>query len=59
VIVALTFSVVTWSVVMSIYGIASKAVLFLIGYASMRIVGGRRRRQRLHQVAGIGLGVAA
>jgi intracellular septation protein A len=43
VIVALTFSVVTWSVTMSIYGIVSKAALFLIGYATMRIVGGRRR----------------
>jgi intracellular septation protein A len=59
VIVALTFSVVTWSVTMSIYGIVSKAALFLIGYATMRIVGGRRRRQRLHEAAEIGLGVAA
>jgi intracellular septation protein len=48
VIVALNFSVVTWSAAMSIYGIASKAAMFLIGYAAMRIVGGRRsRRQRL------------
>jgi intracellular septation protein len=39
---------VTWSVTMSIYGIASKAVMFLIGYAVMRTVGvARRRRQRL------------
>jgi intracellular septation protein len=59
VIVALTFSVVTWSVVMSIYGIASKAALFLIGYATMRIVGRRRRRQRLREAAEIGFGVAA
>jgi intracellular septation protein A len=59
VIVALTFSIVTWSVTMSIYGIVSKAALFLIGYATMRIVGGRRRRQRLHEAAEIGLGVAA
>jgi intracellular septation protein len=52
VIVALNFSVVTWSVAMSIYGIVSKAALFLIGYATMRIVGERRyRRQRLHEVA--------
>jgi intracellular septation protein A len=58
-IVAVTFSIVTWSVTMSIYGIASKAALFLIGYATMRIVGGRRRRQRLHEAAEIGLGVAA
>ena len=51
VIIALNFSVVTWSVAMSIYGIASKAALFLIAYATMRIVGGRRYRQRLGEVA--------
>src|SRR4051794_22632722 len=52
VIVALNFSVVTWSVVMSIYGIVSKAALFLIAYATMRIVGGRRnRRQHRREVA--------
>src|ERR1700710_1058817 len=50
VIVALNFSVVTWSVTMSIYGIVSKAALFLIAYATLRIVGGRRyRRQLLHE----------
>jgi intracellular septation protein A len=59
VIVAFTFNVVTWSVTMSIYGIVSKAALFLIGYATMRIVGGRRRRQRLHEVADAGLPAAA
>jgi intracellular septation protein len=60
VIVALNFSVVTWSAAMSIYGIASKAALFLIGYAAMRIVGGRRhRRQRLSEVADARLRVAA
>jgi intracellular septation protein A len=60
VIVALTFSVVTWSVVMSIYGIVSKAALFLIGYATMRIVGGRRRRrQRLPKGAEAHIGMAA
>jgi intracellular septation protein len=48
VIVALNFSVVTWSVAMSIYGIASKTVLFLIGYATMRTIAvARRRRQQL------------
>ena len=52
VIVAVNFDVVTWSVAMAIYGIVSKAALFLIGYATMRIVGGRRyRRQHLHEVA--------
>ena len=46
-IVALNFSVVTWSVTMSIYGIASKAVMFLIAYAVLRTVGvARARRQQ-------------
>jgi intracellular septation protein len=50
-IVALNFSVVTWSVTMSIWGIASKAAMFLIGYAVMRSVGAARsRRQRLGDV---------
>ena len=53
VIVALNFSVVTWSLVMSIYGIVSKAALFLIGYATMRTVGvARRRRQQLRDLPG-------
>ena len=46
-IVALNFSVVTWSAVMSIYGIVSKAALFLIGYATMRTIGVRRRRAQM------------
>jgi intracellular septation protein len=59
-IVALNFSVVTWSAAMSIYGIVSKAALFLIGYAAMRIVGGRRRRrQRLDGAADLRIAVAA
>jgi hypothetical protein len=32
---------------MSIYAIASKAGLFLIGYATMRYIAVRRRRARL------------
>jgi intracellular septation protein len=59
VVVALSFSVVTWSAAMSIYGIVSKAALFLIGYATMRIVGARRRRRRLQQVADARLPAAA
>jgi intracellular septation protein len=48
VIVALNFSVATWSVAMSIYGIVSKTLLFLIGYATMRTIAvARRRRQQL------------
>jgi len=43
-IVALNFSVVTWSAFMSIYGIVSKLALFLIGFVTMRTIGMRRRR---------------
>ncbi len=43
-IVALNFSVVTWASFMSIYGIVSKIALFLIGFVTMRTIGGRRRR---------------
>ena len=42
-IVALNFDVATWSAAMSIYGIVSKAVMFLAGYAVMRTIGRRRR----------------
>ena len=60
VIVALNFSVVTWSVTMSIYGIASKLLMFLIGYAAIRTMAGRRvRQQRLHEVADADLRTAA
>ena len=46
-VVAMNFSVVTWSAFMSIYAIVSKAVLFLIGYATMRIMTIRRRHARM------------
>jgi intracellular septation protein A len=46
-IVALNYSVVTWSLFMSIYGIVSKLALFLIGFATMRLVGRRRRRAQM------------
>lgn len=45
VIVALNFDVATWSAVMSIYGIVSKALMFLIGYAVMRSIGVARKRR--------------
>ena len=52
-IVALNVSVVTWSLTMSIYGIVSKAVMFLIGYAVMRTVAvARRRRQQPQDLTG-------
>jgi intracellular septation protein A len=46
-VVALNFSVVTWSEFMSIYGLVSKAALFLIGYATMRTIGRRRYRAQM------------
>lgn len=57
-IVALNFSVVTWSATMSIWGIASKLTLFLIGYATMRTIGRARRRRQLNDGAGARLGAA-
>ena len=50
-IVAMNTSVVTWSAVMSVYAIVSKAVLFLISYAAMRYVGVRRRRAQIAHAA--------
>src|ERR1700724_738358 len=37
--VALNFSVVAWSALMSVFAIASKAALFLIQYSTMRLIG--------------------
>jgi intracellular septation protein len=42
--IGLSFSVVTWASFMTVYGIVSKALLFLVGYATMRYVGRRRWR---------------
>jgi intracellular septation protein len=57
-IVALNFSVVTWSVTMSIYGIVSKAAMFLIGYAVMRSIGAARyRRSHANGAASSGLAI--
>lgn len=50
-VVALNFSVVTWSASMSVYAIVSKAVLFLIQYATMRTIGVRRRRAQMVSAA--------
>ena len=49
-VVAFNFNVVTWSATMSIWGLASKAAMFLVGYAVMRSVAVARRRRR--QVGG-------
>jgi intracellular septation protein len=40
--VALTCDVATWALVMPIFGIVSKAVVFLAGFAAMRIIGRHR-----------------
>ena len=42
--VALTCSIETWAVVMPIYGIVSKMVVFLAGFAALRIIARRRIR---------------
>jgi intracellular septation protein len=57
-IVALNFSVVTWSATMSIWGIASKLALFLIGYATMRSIAVARRRRQISDDADARLGAA-
>jgi intracellular septation protein len=44
-IVALNFSVQTWASFMTIYGIVSKLSLFMTQYATMRLIGVRRRTQ--------------
>jgi intracellular septation protein len=43
-IVALNFSVATWASVMPVLGIVSKLMLFLAGFAAMRLIGRRRVR---------------
>jgi intracellular septation protein A len=40
--VALTCDITTWAVTMPIYGIASKLIVFLGGFAAMRIIARRR-----------------
>ena len=42
---ALTFDPVSWSATMSIWGIASKVVLFLVQFVTMRTIGVRRGRR--------------
>jgi intracellular septation protein len=41
---ALYLDAVAWSEIMSAFAIGSKVVLFLVQYAAMRFIGGRRRR---------------
>ena len=44
IVLALTLDPIAWSATMSIWGIASKVVLFLIQYGTMRTIGVRRGR---------------
>ena len=50
-ILALTLDAATWAIVMSIWGMASKIAMFLIQYATMRLIGIRRRRRRAQATA--------
>jgi hypothetical protein len=45
ILLALKLSPVTWAAVMSTYGLATKFGLFGIQYATMRLIGVRRRRR--------------
>ncbi len=42
--VALTFDVQTWALVMPIFGIVTKALVFVLGFAAIRFVTRRRVR---------------
>jgi intracellular septation protein A len=42
--VALAFDVVTWAMVMPLYGIVSKVVVFVLGFAAIRLIAVRRVR---------------
>lgn len=49
-VLALEFSPVVWGSAMSIYGIASKALLFFAQFTTMRAIGIRRARARMSSV---------
>jgi intracellular septation protein len=62
--VVLHFSVATWAMVMPVFGIVSKLVLVLTGFAAMRIIAGRRVRampapERAALLAATGIDVKA
>jgi hypothetical protein len=46
-VLALKLSPLAWSEFMSVYGLASTGVLFMVQFAAMRLIGGRRRRAQL------------
>ncbi|MDR3466777.1 MAG: septation protein IspZ [Xanthobacteraceae bacterium] len=50
--VAMNYDVVTWSAFMSMFAIVSKIALFAVGFLTMRLIGGRRRRMQVAAVAG-------
>jgi intracellular septation protein len=57
--VALNFDAVTWAAFMSAYGLISKPALFVVQFATMRLIGVRRRRAQLAGGGVAGAGVAA
>jgi intracellular septation protein len=46
-IAAMSLSATAWSAFMSVWAVASKVVLFLISYATMRYIGIRRHRAQM------------
>lgn len=50
IIVALGFSVVAWASFMSLYGIVSKAALFLVQFLTLRTIGRRRYRAQITMI---------
>jgi intracellular septation protein A len=50
--VAMNYSLVAWSAFMSIFAIASKVMLFLIAFVTLRTIGRQRWRARLAQAVG-------
>ena len=47
IVLALLLDPMSWSAAMSIWGLASKVALFLVQYATMRLVGVRRARRMI------------
>ena len=47
IVVAMNYSVAAWATLMAVYAAGSKLALFLIGFATMRTIGARRRRARI------------
>ena len=59
VLVAIKLDPVVWGALLTTYGLVSKLALFFIQFATMRIIGGRRRRAQLLGGGVVGVGAAA